>query len=604
MAVTGPNAGSSKPAEAATVDTMRSVWQSIPTAQRPSWEQFQKDFRGWDPQKAAKHAGGGDANPEPDGGSVAGNDGSLQGLEAENADARNETSQAAGNAPEQAGLHPSSKSVPFQVSGEAGARPDMPFSRLEQLAAKGDLKPGETYPVSSSSGQEAAAMPELAAQNASTSPAALKEEQGNPTVPALAQTQRTVTPGDGSSRDKPIAITSAQILESVTVDSILDTVGATAFVIAAKGKIGVQNIPGWTKIPGLKKLGKDAQVDYLAATLTPFDLTSRPVSPLQSTLFLSVTVPGQKPLILTTKLSDMNIEAGRPIKNEPFLGGKIIAFSNWRVGVTGRDGPDGVGSANGGILFRANGLKTTVKQVQGLVKKVTRTAQAAQAATAAAAAPETAATSLAAGAASMAATELVRGTVSNSLGAADWYLGLALRGSANATDIYQASLTVKAQKGPLAGKWVAFKLADIPGEIFESKAPDFEAPNREYLNTAPALKNLRPEIRNALAKELVRNEAKPLLEQLTSYLHVGTNELVDWLNKCDASAVSFAADKMDQLERGPDGRYLLTRSEFSAIRAKSGLPQEIRTIADLENISDMVKFYGRGTMPPMPKKPR
>src|SRR5262245_62478157 len=84
---------------------------------------------------------------------------------------------------------------------------------------------------------------------------------------------------------------------------------------------------------------------------------------------------------------------GRPIKNEVLLGGKIILFSNWRSGVTGNGGPDGVASANGGILFRVNGLKRTVSQVQRLVKRVARAAEAAEAAAAAATAPETAATS-------------------------------------------------------------------------------------------------------------------------------------------------------------------------------------------------------------------
>src|SRR5262247_4132415 len=443
-----------------------------------------------------------------------------------------------------------SENVVPQGPGGFGARPNNPYSRLELLAEKGHLKPGETYPLSFSTGQEKTSTQEPSARNAIKLSTVLVED--NSSALWRAETGRTVTQGDGSSPSKPIAITSAQILESVSVNGILDGVGADAFVIAVRGKIGVQNIPGWNKIPGLKELGKDAEVGYLVATLTPFDVTSRSVRPLQTTLFLSVTVPGQKPLIITTKLSDLNVEMGRPIKNEVLFGGKIILFSNWRLGVTGKGGPDGVASANGGILFRVNGLKRTVSQVQRLVKRV-------------------------AGAATMAATELARGTVSNSLDLADWYLGLAWRGSINA-GIHEGSVTLKAQKGALAGKWVIFRLADIPGAIFDSKTPDFEAPNREYLNTDPLLKNLKPEIKEALARGLVKHEARPLLEQLMSYLNIDSDELVDWLNRCDTDWVErFATYRMDQLEPGPDGRYSLTRSPTNFITPH----MEIQSIPDL-----------------------
>jgi len=481
-----------------------------------------------------------------------------------------------------------SENVVPQGPGGFGARPNNPYSRLELLAEKGHLKPGETYPLSFSTGQEKTSTQESSARNASKSSTVLVED--NSSALRLAGTGRTVTQGDGSSPRKPIAITSAQILESVSVNGILDGVGADAFVIAVRGKIGVQNIPGWNKIPGLKELGKDAEVGYLVATLTPFDVTSRSVRPLQTTLFLSVTVPGQKPLIITTKLSDLNVEMGRPIKNEVLFGGKIILFSNWRLGVTGKGGPDGVASANGGILFRVNGLKRTVSQVQRLVKRVARAAEAAEAAAAAATAPETAATSLAAGAATMAATELARGTVSNSLDLADWYLGLAWRGSINA-GIHEGSVTLKAQKGALAGKWVIFKLADIPGAIFDSKTPDFEAPNREYLNTDPLLKNLKPEIKDALARGLVKHEAKPLLEQLISYLNIDSDELVDWLNRCDTDWVErFATYRMDQLEPGPDGRYPLTRSPTNFMTPH----------IEINSIPDLVSATYLSTQPQIP----
>src|SRR5262249_54295730 len=47
-----------------------------------------------------------------------------------------------------------SENVVPQGPGGFGARPNNPYSRLELLAEKGHLKPGETYPLSFSTGQE------------------------------------------------------------------------------------------------------------------------------------------------------------------------------------------------------------------------------------------------------------------------------------------------------------------------------------------------------------------------------------------------------------------------------------------------------------------
>jgi hypothetical protein len=160
-----------------------------------------------------------------------------------------------------------------------------------------------------------------------------------------------------------------------SVDALIDSIHPEAAAMALKGTIGVQNIPGWNKIPGLKELGKNAQIGYLLAVLTPFDYASGgklhlSLKPLDSTIFISISA-GKKQLILTGKLKDFTFEAGTPIKNVPLGGGKAILFSNWRLGGT-PSGPAGAGSVNGGVLIRVASAGPVVAAAKKVVTLGTR----------------------------------------------------------------------------------------------------------------------------------------------------------------------------------------------------------------------------------------
>lgn len=284
---------------------------------------------------------------------------------------------------------------------------------------------------------------------------------------------------DGTSPSKAIPVSGSQLLEAVSRSDILKVIGADAIVLAASGQVGLQNIPGWDKIPGLKDLAKDTNVKFLIATLTPFNLVkdgefAPSAQPLKSTMFISLTLPGKTPFVMTTKLADMNFEVGRPIKNQALLGGQIILFSNFRAGIT--EGELNTLSVNGGVLLRAPNVKKIVTQIKTVVTRVARTAEAAEMAAGLAAAPETGGSSIAAAAATTAATETARYAILRSLTDASFYVGFAWRASANLeSHDGGVSATIEAQKGPLKGKWIEFNLADVPASLFEDIVPDLEA---------------------------------------------------------------------------------------------------------------------------------
>ena len=377
---------------------------------------------------------------------------------------------------------------------------------------------------------------------------------------------------DGSSPAKAIPVTGAQVFESVSMDQLLDGAGADALVVAVKGTVGVQEIPGWDKIPGLKNLGKDATIGYLFAALTPFsvgagkDGVSVTADPLATTMFMSLTIPGVKnPVVFTVKLSEMNFEGGQAIKNIAFKDVKLagnrdaIVFSNWRVGGSGNN-PDNeaVASVNGGFLVKSDGLKHTVKSIKDLVKTVMRTAQAAEAVTAAAAAPETGGGSLVAGAASIAGTELGRGAIFKSLDKADLYVGLAWRGSTG-LGFDNGKVTVLATKGGLNGKWITVNLADIPGSFFDSKTPDYSAPDKEWL----IAQGTNPETAGIIAERYRDGESvRPVIEQMAEHLQVSVPELMGWFNKLSTSdAAKFTDLDLNRVYPDDNGVYSVHPSD-------------------------------------------
>lgn len=332
-------------------------------------------------------------------------------------------------------------------------------------------------------------------------------------TPAIPPAQPAVNPGHtphvgGTDRYHPIHLSPSEAVHAITVDDFIDVIGADALVLAAKGKIGVQSIPGFDKIPFLRKLGANATVNYLAATLTPMDVWKDgkldiTMHPLKTTLFLSLSVPKINPrpdvkkthdFVVTVQLSEMNAEIGMPIKNKLVADGKIILFSNWRGHITAIAEDPTHMSVNGGVLMRVNGVKKVIKQVKTAVTTMTRGVQAVQATSAAATAPATGGGSLVAGAGAVAATEAARYTLFKSLTDADYYVGFAWRLSdslqvidGEAKNVLQkgnslmdasGNVTLEAKAGEHKGKWVRFNIADLPGGFFENRIPDLDASNQ------------------------------------------------------------------------------------------------------------------------------
>jgi hypothetical protein len=406
---------------------------------------------------------------------------------------------------------------------------------------------------------------------------------------------------DGSSPDKAIPVTASQAMSALTADDFLAGVRADAFVVAARGSIGVQDIPGWNKIPGLKGLAKDKQISYLAATLTPYEIwkdgsVHLSAKPLDSTLFLSITLPDRDPVVLTTKLKDLNFEKGVPIRNQVLNGGQVILFSNRRAGVTGVSltGPDAVGSINGGALLRVANVGRVTETVRNIVKWGMRGVEASEAGAAIAGAPETGGGTLLAGAAGIAATEALRSTIFNSLARADLYLGFAWRASASAglPELMRGHVTVMAQKGELRGKWIDVDLTNIPGAFFESKIPDFEAPNRKVLLDL----GMTPKAVDILSPYLAKHDVRPFLDQTAAYLNasnpdahvpVSTTDVINWFNaraQEDPEWLKrFAAHDIGTVQPDEDGIYRTTFPirPYSASRVAETIAQMARDAADL-----------------------
>jgi hypothetical protein len=410
-----------------------------------------------------------------------------------------------------------------------------------KVGADGMLNAGATYQVP----VYTPPAPEPGAGPANTDPHAPGAPSPGTTIPT--------GQADGSSPASAIPIAPGQALDAITPQQVYEAIEPDAFVIAVRGKIGVQDIPGWKKVPGLKELGENAEVGYLLATLTPMEPEglNPNFSPKDTTVFLSLNIPKQQPVVFSVKASDLTAEAGVPIKNVVDKPAGIILFSNGRAGVSAGD-PGPVASVNGGILFELPNLKETAGQVKDLVKKVTRAAQGAQLAAGVVSAPGTAGGSLAASAGGIIGTEMLRGTLDNSLDNAKWYAGFAWRAEGRMPIEEDGSVTLLAKKGPLEGKWISFNVKDVADSFFGGNIPDFKNPNKQWLVNA----GVKPEIADAISGQFQVNDIKPLMDQTAEYLDITTEELLQWYNQQGEHWVSgFAYNRLRYMEPDENGRY-------------------------------------------------
>jgi hypothetical protein len=412
---------------------------------------------------------------------------------------------------------------------------------------------------------------------------------------------------DGSTPETAIPVTAAEVLQGLTAGEIAgDVLRPDAIALGFRGSIGVQDIPGWNSIPGLRELGRDAQVGYLGAILAPYRVLengrfSPSVSLSDSTLFLSISIPGRTPLIITTRPGAGNFEVGAPVGNWISPNRNWILFSNARLGAT-LSGPDAVGSINGGILRRIpnmSDIRGGIRAVRTFVTGLTRAIEAGEIATAITAAPGSAATSLATGALSIAATETLRGAVFRSLARADIYGGVAWRASASA-GIHDGHLTLVAQKGPHAGRWIDVNVSDLPADLFRGLIPNFVPANElPFID-----RHMSPEVAHQFATFFgTPDRAWSFLRQTAEYINrvhpnpinpATVDNLLAWFN-------DFPPDRLQGFFTMQVGTVRPeTGDRYGTALTVAG--QRFRTIVVAQSIADMVRAaaaFGR----PMPNSP-
>jgi hypothetical protein len=294
----------------------------------------------------------------------------------------------------------------------------------------------------------------------------------------------SITPGSGTAGVPPQATSirdgsSPANAINVPLKVLLDGVVPDAFVVAGKVSLSAEALkksPGAEKIGVLKNLiENDAKVDCLAAVLIPVTAASEQgwprlsVSPLSVTLFVSLKVPGKKlPRILTIKPRALSFEVGTRLINKSWFDGRIIQFSNVRVGPDLIPGEIAV-SSNGGVLFEVPGVMPALAK---LINAEALNAQASQAATGLAGAPETGGASVPAALGTIFTTEAGRALLLHLITKnVKPYLGLAWRGSINFA-VHDGNLVVQAQKGPYKGKWVVLVKNDFLDYLFGEGPPN------------------------------------------------------------------------------------------------------------------------------------
>jgi hypothetical protein len=399
---------------------------------------------------------------------------------------------------------------------------------------------------------------------------------------------------DGSSPANAIRLDGWQ-----TVDQVVQGAKPQSIVLAVRGQLSVQDLPGWRETPGLQHLGADQSITYLGALLVPVDFSVDGKGPpfavrfQDSTLFLSLHIPGvttpTNPVVMTLELSDFQTEdmeaglaANTPFPNRKWLGGRdLVVFTNARTDVS----PDIPGvadhstvSGNFGVLISSEGMKKTTKFVKKGVKGATRTAQFAQAVSAAVSAAPTGGRSVPQAAASIVASEVLRGAIDNSLDGATFYWGLAWRGEVN----FQAEtgqITINAQKGAFAGKWVTFNLGDIPSAAMDALAPDSINLNEEWLVSTGMNRDQAKAMAGGFGLD-----PKPLLDQTAAYLGITTDELISWFNQQDKDWVaSFAHNRMRFMSHDENEVYpvQLKDGDGNVIQSRTQERWKPETIEDL-----------------------
>jgi hypothetical protein len=412
------------------------------------------------------------------------------------------------------------------------------------LASDGHLNRGATYYVPTYDPPPSEPGP------AAPPPGANQTNPGEPLPPGQA---------DGSSPASAIPVTAPEAWKALGWDGVVDAVRPDAFVIAARGTIGVQDIPGWDKIPGLKNLGKDQKVGFLLATLTP--MSPEGLNPnfkvKDTTVFLSLTVPGAPaPYVFTAKASDLTVEGGLAKNNpQPFksvAGGDIILFSNARIGASGGD-PGAVASLNGGVIFKLGTAKQIEGSVRDLIKTLSRTAEAAEVAGGVVGAPETEGGSLFGTAGSVFGTEMLKGTINNALDGVDWYAGFAWRADARMPIKEDGTVTLQVTKrGVFQDKWIAFNVKDIADDMLGLNVPDFKNPNRQWLINA----GVKPEIADVIAPNFPWHDIGPLFDQTAAFQGVSRETLVDWFNQQSPDWVwQLASQRLQYMSPDENGTY-------------------------------------------------
>lgn len=270
-------------------------------------------------------------------------------------------------------------------------------------------------------------------------------------------------PNDGSSPSKAIKVSASTVLSAVTMDKLIEYFEADSFVVAAKGSAG--------------------GVGLLGATLTPFDETKPSgLRPEDTTIFLSVTIPNAKPIVITTKISDItNAEVGIPIKNINKWGGEVILFSNARGKTNDMHGI----SANAGILLRVHKSAPAINHAKAAFDiplpsdPLTKIGNDVKKGFSDLFGSDNDFGSMRLGEAEP--------SILNILESSDYYIGFAWRaegqlgpgadGYLQRKDIridMDGNIITKPKDGEYAGKWVKFNMAEIPDAIFESMIPELD----------------------------------------------------------------------------------------------------------------------------------
>jgi hypothetical protein len=508
--ISGAKAGSSKPVEAATGDTMWSMWQSIPSAQRPSWEQFQKDFRNWNPKAAA--------------------DGQLK---------AGETYQAP--------LYGPAPVNPDQQEGRGD-----PQSSQTTSSAQDKERVAQREPANAADGSSRASAMQIAAGEMFSVIGGGALEILDPDALVIAgRWQIRVDDIPGAKRIPGFSQAAGKAAVNVLLASLTP--------MEPKGMN-----------PNLQP--KDTTLFLsLGLAQNPKNPKKDPPAPFVITFKASdLTLEAGR---AKNGAPTFGLEENQAKGRKGFLGkGDIILFSNARAGGSIQD-PGPVVSANAGILVKAGRVQEISETITGLLRKTTRAAQGVQLGAGVVGAPETGGASLLGSAAGIAASELLRATLINSFKNVTWYGGFAWRAEARMPIAADGTVSVLAKKGMLQGRWVKFNVKDVANGIVDKMMPDFDNPNRGWLIDAGARPEIAEAISRKYDVHFYATppippsgavvwtspeprSIRPLVEQIAEYRGVEMSELAAWLDRQDKKWIeAFAANHMTALRADRQGRF-------------------------------------------------